>query len=390
MPFFMLIPGIDGGSRDIDHRGWFEIDSYGLDLIQGPGRTTFGPLNVTLTLDDGLTTLLADTAAGRAYPGIRIEGVRPGEDPFTFSTLTLADVRFTGVQDNQGPEDRLSFRYDRIGLTTRAQNEDGSAGASESFGFDIRTNTIIPPPDPTLIPGNSGGFTVAPAARYFLLIPGLDGGSADENHQGWFEVSDYGLNLAQRIGTGPGAGSGAGRADFSPLTVTLETGTALPDLLSHIATGRHLPGVRLEGETALGDVVSTLTLADVQVSELHELGADDGLAGDGLTDDSLSFTYGQIGLVTRSQDETGAFGPDQSFGFDVARNLVIPPPDPVLTADLTAPDGASDDLSAGSPSVTVTMDPELLALWNAFLNSLAQGNGETQAAPTPAGWDVLL
>jgi type VI protein secretion system component Hcp len=56
------------------------------------------------------------------------------------------------------------------------------------------------------------------AIRYFLLIDGLDGGSTDAKHAGWFAINNFAIDLSNTAGTGTG-GAAAGVATFSPLTV---------------------------------------------------------------------------------------------------------------------------------------------------------------------------
>jgi len=53
--------------------------------------------------------------------------------------------------------------------------------------------------------------------KYFLLIDGLNGGSTDAQHVGWFEINDFNIDLSSPPVTGSGGGSG--RTTFGPLQV---------------------------------------------------------------------------------------------------------------------------------------------------------------------------
>jgi Ca2+-binding RTX toxin-like protein len=96
-----------------------------------------------------------------------------------------------------------------------------------------------------------------------------------------------------------GGGGGAGKAVFSPLTLTLDGNTGLAPLLRLAATGQHLKGATLVGVSAgdTQDKVYQLDLADVLVTKVE----DD--AGAGLT---LSLDYSKIELETFTQNDGAA------------------------------------------------------------------------------------
>ena len=332
--YFLLIDGVDGGSQDANHRGWFEISGYDLDLQHllpqaggtggGSGKTEFSPLQVELALSNGLTDVLARIAGGDTLRGVKIEGVTAGERPMTVFELTLGDVHVTQVAEDgrtgDGELDQLAFSYDRIWVETTGQSPDGSIGTTSSFGFDLATNTEIDTStQPVLQPGNTPGDTGEPA-KYFLLIDGVDGGSQDANHRGWFEISGYDLDLQHLLPQAGGSGGGAGKTEFSPLQVQLALSNGLTDVLARIAGGDTLRGVKIEGVTS-GErpmTVFELTLGDVHVTQV----AADGRTGDGELD-QLAFSYDRIWVETTGQNPDGSIGPTSSFGFDLATNTEI-------------------------------------------------------------------
>ena len=176
------------------------------------GRATFSPLTVTLP-STGLTGVLSDLAKGTTIRSVQLEGVTSGANPQAVYDLTLGTVSVSNYDDASGG-DKLSLSYQQVALTTTAINSDGSKGSSQSFSWDLATNAAggsIPAPTPSTMAGN-----IAPTnLRYFLAIDGLDGGSTDAAHVGWFDVSSYDVGAL--------VAALAGRATFSPLTVTQTT-----------------------------------------------------------------------------------------------------------------------------------------------------------------------
>ena len=82
----------------------------------------------------------------------------------------------------------------------------GAISPGESFSYDVaagRIDASIPTPTVGAPIGE-----VATAAKYFLLIDGLDGGSTDEHHAGWFEIDGFDFDISTALA------AGAGRATF--------------------------------------------------------------------------------------------------------------------------------------------------------------------------------
>ena len=313
--YFLLINGLNGGSTDAGHAGWFEISSLqlgaGVGVTNGtPSLPSFSELVVTLT---GISpALLAELATGAGLGSIQVHGVNTATGNVVYD-LRLGEVFLTGDAFSTGggtPSSSLSFNYERIGLTT----------PTSSFGYDIPTDQAIAPatiPLPSL--GATDSLETGGVAQYYLLINGLNGGSTDAAHAGWFEISS--LQLGAGVGVTNGTPS---LPSFSELVVTL-TGIS-PALLAELATGTGLGSIQVHGVNTAGNVVYDLRLGEVLVT------GDAFSAGGDTPSSSLSFNYERIGLTT----------PTSSFGYDIPNDLAIDPatiPSPVL--------GATDSLESG-------------------------------------------
>ena len=65
------------------------------------------------------------------------------------------------------------------------------------FGFDLTATRR--PPVPSADPGGSVAASPEPI-DYFMLIPGLNGGSVDKQHIGWFGISGVDLDMEKIAG----------------------------------------------------------------------------------------------------------------------------------------------------------------------------------------------
>ncbi|GGC60301.1 type VI secretion system tube protein Hcp [Chelatococcus reniformis] len=308
--YFLIVDGVNGGSSVKGYEGAFEISAYDLDIahlvnLAGGGGSTatlpaFDPLALTLPLGSGLTDLLAAVAASRHIRSVKIEGVTDSADPQTVFELKLGDVTISQLSEVSGADDQLDFSYNQISVTTWAQEPEGALRPPSTFSYDLvthQTETNIPEP---VAPAAAG--SVPQATKFFLLIDGVNGGSLDKDHQGWFEISSYDLDIAGIL-----AQTGSdGRAVFDPLDVTLRLDGGLTSLLSKLAGGQHVRSIKLDGVAggASPQTVFSLKLGDVVITHA---GAVEG------GDDQLTLFYSQISVTTSPQQANGAPGVPATF-----------------------------------------------------------------------------
>ena len=104
--------------------------------------------------------------------------------------------------------------------------------------------------------------------HYYLKIDDLKGDSTVKGLEGWFAVDGYdiGVHNTGSIGSA-GGGAGAGKAQFSPLTVDIHSLAGLASLFGDVAAGRALKsGVELVGVETIKD--QNIKLYDVKLSDV--------------------------------------------------------------------------------------------------------------------------
>ena len=340
--YFLALDGVKGDSLDANHKGWFEISGFDLDLGNtssigsatggaGAGKPIFSPLTLTLDSNTGLAPLLAMAATGATLNGATLVGVNDaGQQVYH---LDLANVSVTNVEHHADSSadaaPTLSLRYGQIELETFTLDGTGGLVSEGHFGGAV----------PSADPGGSVASSPEPVT-YFMLIDGLNGGSQDAQHKGWFEIKGIDLDLAHATVLSGGTGA----ADFSPVNVTLPHETRLADVMALLATGELVKGVRIEGVTggATPAKVYDLTLADVAVTKVAD-GESDGY--------SLSLDYGKIALVTKGIDATGQQTTNGEFGYDIVNKAEI---DPFTLALNPGHDPVANGQSIGTDEDTAT------------------------------------
>src|SRR5262245_43410472 len=188
--YFLALDGVKGDSLNSTYNGWFEVSGFELDLANA-GTAALSPLTRTLDSNSGLAPLLALAASGNHLDGATLVGVTDGAAQAKVYQLDLGDVVVTNVEHHAdvvtaaGPT--LTLDYGKIELETFTPDGTGGAVPDGQFGFDLAANTdgiTVPSADP----GGSIAASPEPPIDYFMLIDGLNGGSFDPQHRGWFEI----------------------------------------------------------------------------------------------------------------------------------------------------------------------------------------------------------
>lgn len=148
------------------------------------------------------------------------------------------------------------------------------------------------------------------AQDIFLAIPGLDGGSADQQFRGAFDA----LSVSSGVSSQPG-----GKPTFAPVIVKLRGSSAgSPALEQAAATGQRISqavvSLRRTGDNPF--VFLTYTLTDVAVTSFQR----EAITTDEGPSESVSLTFARIQIEFRQQNADGSVGPVVSFCGDAVRN----------------------------------------------------------------------
>jgi type VI protein secretion system component Hcp len=134
---FLKIDDIKGDSVDGEHKDEIDVVQFSWAGICREGATSkpeFQPLVVLKETDRATVPLLRAAASGKHLDYAILTVRKAGDKPFEFLTLEFNDILITGGGD------RLTFTYGQIKVTETPQKDDGSAGPSIQFAWDILGN----------------------------------------------------------------------------------------------------------------------------------------------------------------------------------------------------------------------------------------------------------
>ena len=214
------------------------------------------PLTVSMGLNAGLDKILLDAASGHHFADVKLDGV--DAQGRTVYGVALKDALISQYQDSNSPIDFVSFDYGTIVVGTKPQQPDGSLGAWEVSGWDLTRNLAAGSAadlDASFSVATNG--VAAQPVKYYLYVAGIDGGSTDVGHVGWFAVDGYEVRETTISG--------------QPVRVLAADGLdgierGLDKILLDAASGRLFADVKLDGVDALGRTVYGVALQDALIT----------------------------------------------------------------------------------------------------------------------------
>jgi type VI secretion system secreted protein Hcp len=151
---FLKIDGVTSESKDPDHEGWIDIESFSFGCsvedfsIGQEGKLVaddpnIQPISFTGGMHKGSPTLYLFCATGKQIPKVEFHARTGGGDKaHTFMTLVLEDCLITGVTEGVSssalPTESVTIAFVKIRYEYHEQDTEtgGSAGGTVSIAYD--------------------------------------------------------------------------------------------------------------------------------------------------------------------------------------------------------------------------------------------------------------
>lgn len=153
-------------------------------------------------------------------------------------------------------------------------------------------------------------------APVFMKFDGVDGEVRDEVHPDSIQIESFSWGMSNPATT-TGGGAGAGKVIMQDFHFVKLTDKSSPQLMTHCATGRHIPKVELFLRKSGGDKpveYIKVTLEDVLISSYSASGAG---TGDRPTE-SLSLNFTKITFSYQAQKADGSLDTPVLFTYNKA------------------------------------------------------------------------
>jgi type VI secretion system secreted protein Hcp len=152
---FMKVEGASGESKDSNHTGWTDIDSFTWGATQphsmgsgggaGVGKVAFQDLNVVAKIDKCYPAVLKHCATGKHLGKVEISLCKAGGSQIEYGKIELTDVLVTsvtvsGTSSGESTVVNYAFQASKIKTQYWEQTNQGGKGAESQMGFDIKQN----------------------------------------------------------------------------------------------------------------------------------------------------------------------------------------------------------------------------------------------------------
>ncbi len=157
---FMKVTGAAGDSSDAGHKGWCDIEPFGISASNagsfsvGSGGNTAGAdhhdININAVLCKAMPEIFYKLASGETVAEVKLEACKiSNKKQVVFKTVTLTNVMFTGISTGSGmsaegyPMVSYQMTYEQIKQEYTPLKADGSPGAKLTQAWNAATNKKI-------------------------------------------------------------------------------------------------------------------------------------------------------------------------------------------------------------------------------------------------------
>ena len=151
---FVKLDGIDGESKQANHKGWIDVLDFSYGVTQsasmhtggggGVGKADFAPVQFTHYLDRASPNLFKYCAAGKHIPKVTFSVCKVGDGSQEFAKITLTDVIVANVSpggsSGSGMTETVAMSYSKIETMVKEQNADGSMGTAVEGNWNVKEN----------------------------------------------------------------------------------------------------------------------------------------------------------------------------------------------------------------------------------------------------------
>jgi type VI secretion system secreted protein Hcp len=156
------------------------------------------------------------------------------------------------------------------------------------------------------------------AVDMFLELDGVKGESVDKAHKGKIDILAWQWSLSNSGTFHNGSGGGAGKAQFTDITVTKYIDAASPNIMLFCANGKHFAKgkiiVRKAGENPLEYLTIEFEKALVTSYSTGGGGGEERLI------ENVALNFAKVKVEYTTQSEKGGKGTPQAFAWDISAN----------------------------------------------------------------------
>ncbi|MFM0647724.1 type VI secretion system tube protein Hcp [Paraburkholderia bryophila] len=155
---YMRVDGVTGESKDANHKGWIDIQSYSWGAAQpgnmatgsggGIGKASFQDLEVETFMDKAAPAILKYCANGRHLPQVEVSVCKAGGAQIEYLRITLSEVLVTSVlqgaaRTSEAVQVTYAFQAAKVRKQYWEQTDQGNRGGESVLAWDVKQNREV-------------------------------------------------------------------------------------------------------------------------------------------------------------------------------------------------------------------------------------------------------
>jgi len=157
--YFLKIDGVPGESTDSKHKDEIDLESWSWGETNagfhsgggggGAGKVSMQDFHFVMKVNKASPKLFLSCATGQHIPKAVLTCRKAGGEQQEFLIWTFTDLLISSYQTGGAsgssvvPTDQISFNFSKIEVEYKVQNKDGSLGASNKAGYDLKLNKKV-------------------------------------------------------------------------------------------------------------------------------------------------------------------------------------------------------------------------------------------------------
>jgi type VI secretion system secreted protein Hcp len=153
--FFLKMDGVQGESQDDKHQNEIQLSSFSFGVTNagtggsgggsGSGKANVQDMKFAKLADNSSPNLFQACFTGKHFDTATLTVRKAGENPLEYLVYTLSDV-FVSSYATQGQsgggiaQEAGSLNFSKVQIQYTPQNDDGSGGAQNTKGCDVKAN----------------------------------------------------------------------------------------------------------------------------------------------------------------------------------------------------------------------------------------------------------
>ena len=148
--YFLKIEGVDGESKDANHKNWINIESIShametsMSSATGAARrrgdVKISDISVVKELDKSSPKIMEAICTGKMIPSMQIHAKKNGQVYLAYELKNVMVTSYKTSAEGEAPKEHIQFNYEKIKMNYVQYNPRGVEQGKTEFSWDVKAS----------------------------------------------------------------------------------------------------------------------------------------------------------------------------------------------------------------------------------------------------------